>query len=308
MNIRKINLNLLQSLDVLLSEKNVTKAAEKYFISQPAMSSNLTKLRDLFEDDLLIKTNNGMVLTPKAESLKPKINEVLRTMQSIVFGAIEFDPSSSNRTFTLGMSDSIEVLLLPKILKIINEQAPYIKINVKHFNYLNSPDDFEDQGLELILGNTIKDSPMLNSELLFNYTGIVVGRENHPLLQKELTKKSYLKADQIKVEYGSNSSDSMLDTFFKEQDIELNYKFVISHAVSILPIIRQTDLIATIPLFINGLILKQLNLSYQPIPYNIPSASAYLTWHKKDDNDTGLIWLKNIIMLATQAMLEQQGL
>jgi DNA-binding transcriptional LysR family regulator len=129
MNISRIDLNLLVYLDVLLREKSVTRAAEQLSITQPAMSNGLRRLRDLFNDPLLIRTSEGMTPTARASELQPLVRELLSKVEVVVQSA-EFNALESDRVFRIMASDYAESTLLPRLLEAIRTQAPNISLDI----------------------------------------------------------------------------------------------------------------------------------------------------------------------------------
>jgi DNA-binding transcriptional LysR family regulator len=130
MNISKIDLNLLIYLDVLLREKNVTRAAGQLNITQPAMSNGLKRLRTLFNDPILVRTSDGMVPTERARALAPAIRKILLELEEALQGEEEFNELNSQRVFRLMASDYAASTLLPKLLKRINQIAPNVTIDI----------------------------------------------------------------------------------------------------------------------------------------------------------------------------------
>ena len=130
MNISRVDLNLLVYLDVLLRECNVTRAAEELGISQPAMSNGLRRLRDLFDDPLLVRTSDGMTPTKRASELQPLVRDVLVAAEQAVLPKTDFDALSSERIFRIMASDYTEATLMPALMKKLREQGPGIRLDI----------------------------------------------------------------------------------------------------------------------------------------------------------------------------------
>ena len=130
MNISKIDLNLLIYLDVLLREKNVTRAASQLNITQPAMSNGLKRLRTLFNDPILVRTSDGMVPTERARALGPSIRKILLELEEALQGEEEFNELKSQRVFRIMASDYAASTLIPKLLRALNEVAPNITLDI----------------------------------------------------------------------------------------------------------------------------------------------------------------------------------
>ena len=129
MNLERVDLNLLTHLDVLLREKNVTRAAEQLGVTQPAMSNILRRLRVLFNDPLLIRSSEGMTATERALELQPRIREVLSDLGQILEPRTEFRPLSSARVFRIMASDYAEATLIPALVKAMRAEAPNVVLD-----------------------------------------------------------------------------------------------------------------------------------------------------------------------------------
>ncbi len=130
MNIERVDLNLLVYLDVLLRERNVTRAASYLGITQPAMSNGLRRLRELFDDALLVRTSEGMTPTERALELQPVVRSVLAAVERAVQPKKPFDPSQSTRVFRIMASDYAESTLIPAVLARLQREAPAVALDI----------------------------------------------------------------------------------------------------------------------------------------------------------------------------------
>ncbi len=140
MNIEKVDLNLLVYLDVLLRERNVTRAASYLGITQPALSNGLRRLRDLFDDPLLVRTSEGMTPTERALELQPVVRSVLAAVERAVQPKKPFEPAAATRVFRIMASDYAEGTLIPAVLERLREEAPGVALDImtpSDVSYLN---------------------------------------------------------------------------------------------------------------------------------------------------------------------------
>jgi len=126
----RFDLNLLRNLDALLRERNVTSAAHLLELSQPAMSNSLRRLRDLFDDPLLIRTSEGMLPTERALALQPMISEILANVDQAIQPQSDFDAQQSDRVFRIMASDYAESALLPHVIRRLRTEAPHVSLDV----------------------------------------------------------------------------------------------------------------------------------------------------------------------------------
>ena len=152
-NLAKLDLNLLLALDALLAERSVTRAATLVGLGQSAMSHNLARLRVLFGDELLTRSADGMRPTPRAMALAEPVRAVVAQVQALVERKTAFDPETADRTFHIGLPDSMEVLLMPSLLAILRESAPGIRLR---FQTITDPlhiiEDLDAGRIELAIG------------------------------------------------------------------------------------------------------------------------------------------------------------
>src|SRR5210317_2256222 len=149
-NLKSIDLNLLVYLDVLLRERNVTRAAESLGISQPAMSNGLRRLRELFSDPLLVRTSGGMSPTERANKLQPEVRAVVASIEKVVQPDRQFDAASANRIFRISVSDYSESTLLPHMLRRMRLEAPDVSLDILTLSDV-SYQDLEQGGVDLVI-------------------------------------------------------------------------------------------------------------------------------------------------------------
>ena len=198
MNLYKVNLNLLKVFQALMREKQVTRAAKKLHLTQSAISNSLNQLRELFNDELFIRDVRTMSPTPKAIRLAPQVEQVLQQIESFLIPDKAFDYVTSNRTFTLGMTDYLDFILLPKLYESLKKQAPNISLKILSIHEF-SAEMFTQQQIELGIGFEKKlNSQSLNHESLFSDYAICVNGANHSIFKRPLTLERYLQAEHIR--------------------------------------------------------------------------------------------------------------
>lgn len=131
MNIRNVELNLLVAFDAMMRERSVSRAAERTFITQPAMSHALNRLRQLFDDPLFVRTPRGMLPTPRADELVEPVRRVLRDIEALVGPSRVFDAAGREHRFSLGATDYMEFLLLPPLIALIQRHAPKVDMHAR---------------------------------------------------------------------------------------------------------------------------------------------------------------------------------
>lgn len=137
--LRRVDLNLLIVFETLMHERSVTRAAEKLFLGQPAISAALSRLRTLFDDPLFVRTGRSMEPTARAQEIFAHLSPALDSISTAMSRASEFDPATSTAVFRIGLSDDVEFGLLPPLLRRLRAEAPGIVLVVRRANYLLMP-------------------------------------------------------------------------------------------------------------------------------------------------------------------------
>ena len=151
-NLGRIDLNLLVHLNALLTERSVTRAAARVGIGQSAMSHNLARLRELFDDELLTRGSDGMRLTPRAVTLLEPMQTMLAQVEALVSRNHAFDPATAVRTFRFGLPDSMEILIMPALLARMREVAPGIHLRLHNSDASRLFEDLDADEMDLAIG------------------------------------------------------------------------------------------------------------------------------------------------------------
>ncbi|MGJ8680892.1 LysR family transcriptional regulator [Paraglaciecola sp.] len=313
MNIAKIDLNLLVYLDVLLRERNVTKAASQLGITQPAMSNSLKRLRDLFKDPLLVRTSEGMAPTQRAKELQPIIREVLSKLESTIQTSTEFSPSTSNRTFRIMASDYAESTLLMEVIKKLNQLAPNISLD------LITPSDVTfldvEQGKVDMAINRFEELPQSFHQKVIWHDEFACVVNKQYALASELSLDNYLKAKHIwvsKTGFGVGVGidpqqiqklgwvDAELTKLGKKRDI----KVFTRHYHVALQLAKEQNLIATLPRRAADLYKQVPEVSILPPPFEIPPFPLKMAWSAILQHDAGHIWFRRLISEVAEELID----
>lgn len=312
MDISRIDLNLLVYLDVLLREKNVTKAADQLGITQPAMSNSLRRLRDLFGDPLLIRTSQGMTPTERALELEPMVREILANVEKAVQPAAEFKLEESDRLFRIMASDYSESTLIPALLGAIRDIAPHIRLDIL------TPSDVSFQDVEK---GKIDMAINRFSYLPQSFHQVTVWRDNftclmsrdNPILS-DFNLETYLEAAHIWVSktgmgvgVGMNPTDTQRLGWVDEQLAAIDRKrkirvFTRHYQVATL-LSHQPDLIATLPRQAALLCAGDDSLVMKPPPFPIVPIELKMAWSPLLHHNPGHTWLRRLIVEVGQKVI-----
>jgi DNA-binding transcriptional LysR family regulator len=301
LNLRTFDLNLLVAFDVLMSELNVTRAAEKMFLTQSAMSHILTRLRQQLDDPLLVKTPSGMKPTERALALIEPIRVVLAEMERLIQPPMEFEAKTSQRRFVIAATDYMEFLLLPELSRLIEQMAPNINLHVKRTESSFPATQLENGNLDVVLGfeSVLNPPAHLNCEFLFNDQMACVVRQNHPLINKAPSLNDYLTAAHMLISR-TGSHQGLIDQKLMEQGLERRVQLIVPHFLSAPLIVSKTDMILSLPHRIAAEFKKFSELTIFPVPIELPTYKLVMIWHPLREKDKAHRWLRDRIIAIGQ--------
>lgn len=294
---KNINLNLLKALDALLSEQNVSRAADRVGITQSGMSITLAQLRDIYQDDLLVRGTQGrMLLTPFAKRLIQPVREALQQAEAVFEGHLPFQARTANRTFHIGMSDYIAFVILPELMRELTRVAPGIKIVHHGLNYLDSLSPFEEQNLDVVIGDFKTVPRSLKVTKLFTDQGVIVADKNHPAFRSgKLTTEKLVEYPQVFVALEGYPEINFIADIIKKMGHEVNIRLMTPHTLIALQALPGTDLMTNTVEKLAKPFLKSLGLVMRETPYRLEKYDARLYWHTRDQNDEGHSWFRGIL-------------
>lgn len=303
----KVDLNLLLTLHLLLEEKSVTRAAQRLCLSQSAVSKNLAKLREQFNDPLFTRTAYGLQSTAKARNLQVQLQTLLSHLESITESAT-FDPQHSHYRFRAGLVESTYPLLLPHFMSYILNEAPNVMLDTHSWDAHTLK---KLQSGEMDIGITGKDldpkyanitmpTPTdIRSKEIYRDSQMCLVRKGHPALNQEWTLDTYLQQRHVQVRC-DGKDQWLLDYKLADKGLERSIGIIVPDFNSAASLCTHTDLVFTAPSHFIKLIAKQLNLVVLPLPTELPQMAYTLFWHKQKDNDAANCWLRNIIISHCQ--------
>lgn len=293
---KRMNLNLILHLDALLSEKSVSAAAAKVFVSQPAMSSSLKQLRELFKDPLLIPGKGEYFLSPKAKELQPQLEQVMFGLRNILQPGEQFDPLHSKRSFKIALPDYVELIVLPSLMSAL-EKLPHIVIETTIEAMADNPHLFIDNKVDIAIGaiNENSLSAQLKAEKLYEEEIICFASKNNPLINKPLSLKDYLASKHIAFSFNQERYSHSAEYLLKRKKVRNDMLFVKNILPAIFAVANSDTVISTAPSFLINIFSKQFNLKMQPLPFNLEPTPIYLVMHSKSQYDEGVHWLSRLV-------------
>jgi len=298
-----LDLNLLVSLQVLLTEQHVTRSAEKLGITQPAMSASLARLRALLGDQLLVRGQSGLIRTPRAEQLLEQLRQVMATVDQITALPAKFGPLTSKRTFTLIGTDFAEFILLPPLMAVLAVEAPSIGIIFKGPDPRSIEGSMATGALDLAIGY-LPDAPeALIKTTLFHEPFVCVARRGHPSLQDgnlPLDRYVELQHAQALMRDGTMYA-AAIDAALAAQGLVRKVSLWQPSFLAVSSVVAQTDLIGTVPERVATHAARSLPVEIHDAPLPLPSPEFALYWHQRSRDDPGHRWLRDRIAALLRA-------
>lgn len=289
MNILTFDLNLLRVLDVLLRERNVSRAAERLALSQPAVSNALNRLRDLLDDPLLVRVGRTMQPTPRALELEAPIRAALRQIEESLGEGSRFEPARSRQRFRIALTDYAEMLLMPRLLARLAEQAPGVRIDVQHLSPRLPAEALEKGEIDLALGRFEALPPRFAGVCWMSETLQLVARRDHPQLQAGLDLETFLRLRHLWVHGGQTRG--MVEQWLGEHGLAREIVYTTPNYLQAAHIAAGGDLVAVLPTrlarYFAGLLPLQLfDLPFALGPFDLQIVSLDLR-----RRDQALQWL-----------------
>jgi LysR family nod box-dependent transcriptional activator len=302
MHLNGLDLNLLVVLDALFTERNVTRTSERIHLSQSATSAALGRLREFFEDDLLIPVGRKMVLTPRAEGLVQPVHDLILRTKALIGPDSSFDLRQTTRNFKIMMSDYAATVLMPEIVARMEGQAPGVTLEI--LSLLDSPLSAVERGdIDLLIfpREAVRASHH-PCEDLFHENYVCIAWMKNALVGNKMSLKQYLAMGHVGFKSGLQEAPT-LDTSAVEK---LGYRRrieVYATAFNLVPeLVVGTKRIATVH---RRLAIK--HAAFLPIklvepPIDIPPFTEAIYWHKYRDADLGIRWLRKLIHEAAKVI------
>ena len=287
------DLNLIRTLVTLYETRSVTQAAERMDITQPSVSHALARLRILFSDPLFTRTAKGLVPTPLCDHLYPALRDALTTIEGTLVSSRSFDPLTSNRRFTMALSDIGTMYFIPPLLKRLQAKASGIEVDViqptadlSHL-LLTGKVDFA-------IGNMPELVSQTRSKKLFEERYVCLVARNHPDIKERMSKAQFARARHVMVTSPS-SGHALIDQVCTEQGIVRRVVARIPQFTALPNLIASSDLVVVLPSRVASVFVRQAPLKTVPLALPIPSFEVRIHWQSRHESQAGFQWMLRTI-------------
>ncbi|PRC93357.1 LysR family transcriptional regulator [Solimicrobium silvestre] len=312
MNFLTLDLNLLRVFDAVMIEQNLTRAADKLAMTQPAVSNAVKRLRHAFNDELLIRTVYGVKPTPRAESIWPAIREALSKLEAAI-APPTFDPASASASFRMAMADSTAAYWMPHLVREIEKCAPGINARMVPL-VTRDPRSMLLQGdidiavgffpgvvSQLAGGQSSANSPIRHASL---YTGryVCVMRKDHPLANTPLTLETYCNAHHLLVSF-SGRAHGLIDEILMPMKLQRHIILTVNQFFTAGRVVANSDLLTVLPQHLISSTGMANQLIWKELPISTPAVNVDMLWHEREARNPAHKWLReNLINLVEQTL------
>ena len=292
-----LDIDLILTLDALLTDRNITHAAARLGVSQPALSARLSRLRAIFGEPLFIPSphGRGVLPTPRAEALRPQVAAVLRGI-SAMLAPTGFNPRESNRTFVIALHENPALMLGAELLNHIRREAPGIRLRFALPEWVNLPQQLESGDVDIYIGVSAGAHDGWVRRKLFEDAFATAQRKGHPRGTGPLDLAQYCALSHLVVSSQGDPFTGFVDQTLAGLGYQRNVVMSTQSYAMAPPLVAGTDLICTLP----GRMLQQFATTLDIFPSSLPLQPIAISmfWHPKNSQDTANAWLREQLLLA----------
>ncbi|HEY1138754.1 MAG TPA: LysR family transcriptional regulator [Lysobacter sp.] len=293
MNTKRLDLNLLTTLEALLIEQNVTKAAKRLHLSQPAVSAQLSRLRDVFDDPLLIPAQRGMTPTAKALDLVEPLRQALDQVRATVAQHGNFDPARARLTVVISCTDYLQAALVQPLVLRLRKQAPGVRVAVRNLDMLQLEAQMARGEVDLALMTPSAATPNLRTRHLFDERYVLIGRRAHPKLRRNITVDQFAQLEHVIVSLRGGDFVTPVDNALAALGLKRNVVLSAASFLLLPEIVTQSDFVALVPWRLVRYRTSQLKIVECPLP--VEGFEVSMMWHERNHAHHGHRWVRETL-------------
>jgi DNA-binding transcriptional LysR family regulator len=293
MNLAGVDLNLLTAFEALMKDGQVTGAGVRVGLSQPAMSHALGRLRQLFGDELFVRTPAGMEPTARARALAEIVAPALIAIRRALDPSPTFDPAVSERGFTVGMAEYAEIALIKGLAQGVAAHAPRADLRVVPMTKADYAARLDSGTLDLAIGHLVDPPPRLARAALFQDPLVCVARADHPAFRRRLTVAGYVLLDHVLVS-PTGEPHGPVDRMLGERGLRRRVALVVGTYLTLPIVLGDSDLVATMPARAARMLAEVSGLAVRPLPLR-GSAKVAMVWHRRNDGEPAIAWVRALV-------------
>ena len=296
--LNRLSFQHLQYLQALVEERHVTRAAERMGIGQPAMSTALARLREVFKDVLLVKTTTGMEPTPRALDLARRVREISDMQSGRGFEAENFEPLASQAHWRILASDGIARTLLPQMMALVARDAPHMRFTVQPGDPRRLSEYLRDGEFDLALSFVRSPPSELRQTVLYPQRLLCIARQGHPLVKGQLSLQDFIACQHVR--WGAPpvahaTMEAMVDEALEALGHARPVTLLVSSLTLLPDVIAGSDLLAVVPEHMARAAALALPIQLLPLPFKVPSVDVSMVWHERLHHDPAHKWMREAL-------------
>lgn len=293
-NARARNLRLLAVLDAVLSERHISRAAQRLHLSQPATSGALAQLRAFYRDPLLVRHGRELQLTPFGRELLPDVRAAMAAAHRVFDVRRTFEPATLQRHFHVAVSDAVGQTLVPEVVGRLAREAPGVTVRLSAAPAEPSEAHFVDQGVDVVVSHIGRTAASLRAMTLAQHPLVVVARDAHPALRRGLTMRRLAQQQHLVIVPHDAAIEQALRAAYKREKLEFRLLASVQQMSTAAAIVARTDAVALLSAPLAQLYASPFALRVHALPAELSSlrVAVRALWHERDHADPAAAWLR----------------
>jgi DNA-binding transcriptional LysR family regulator len=296
---KRLDLNLLVTLETLLVEQNVTRAAARLHLSQPAVSAQLNRLRHEFDDPLLIPAQRGMTPTAKAIELLDPLRQALDQVRAAVTKHRNFDPAKAKLTVAIACTDYLQMAVIKPLVGKLRKKAPRVRVALHNLDTQQLESQMARGDVDLALMTPQAAPPSLRTRHLFDERYVLIGRRNHPRLREGMTVEEFAQLEHVIVSLRGGGFVTPFDNALEALGLKRNVVLSAASFVFVPEIVSESDFVALVPERLVNRRGNKLKLVGCPVP--VEGFAVGMVWHERSHGHSGQRWIREAIVTLINA-------
>lgn len=303
----RIDLNLLNVFDVVMTERHVTRAAERLEMTQSAVSNSLNRLRTQFQDQLFVKSPKGVTPTPRALAMWPRVHQAMEELHAATHLG-DLNATETDLRFRISLGDLSASLLAPHLYQVLASHSAHTRLAFVPHDPAMAGARLMRGEVDFAIGLEPPRAAVVQGMPLWSTSYLIAARKGHPLFERPISLAAFCESPQLAVNVlGEDDAPSAVDDALANRGLKRDVRFSVNQFSVAAPILRESDLIAVLPARLALTFSARGIIDTRPLPFSIPDAVLYLTWHQRSNTLPSHQWLKQrLIEAATQLNIEAE--
>lgn len=295
MTLKRIDLNLLITFDALWRERSVTRAARRLNVTQPTVSSSLSRLRDVFDDQLFLRTPKGIVPTERCAEVALDVQEALRHIESALDSSNHFDPLTCRQEFRVAAPDYFDQMLLPGLIRRLELEAPHVDLRLRSVPREEGIDMIDAGELDFMLHYEDDAPKRIGMQAAFSECVVFTARKGHPKISGPPDLETYISLNHVNFSQRGEPG-SAVDEALAELGHKRRVALTTEHMGTVSDMVLNTDMVGSMPSRIAARLARNVELDVFPMPFELGEVGIMLHWNRRFERDGAHLWMRQLLL------------